>query len=386
MARSEARLSVAIWSDDDFLALGAGAQRMYMFLLSQPDLAHTGVLALRERRWSKAAAGLTTAAVSAAVAELHAARFVVVDEDAEELLVRSFIRRDKVYRQPNVLAAAVGQVPVITSVPILAALAEELRRIAVADDVPAGSRKALDEMIAAVGNPTPKGSPNPPRGFREEVAEDLPSDPPKAPEADVTTAPTVSDGPCETAGLNPSGNPSGKGTANPPGDRGVVTDLGIGSPSPVPRAPLPISAPAAPPGTQLRLVDDPDTEALLGELMPAVAPPVENAGQLTAAWIDFATANGVKLTDAHIKRFGRGIKRALGEGFTVEIVKRALAEMLRDRVASRPGLLDNYLVRVQQGPELPPRRATPGEASVIRMSPPGEDVAALIHDALWRPA
>ena len=51
MARSEARLSVEIWNDPDFLALSADAQRMYMFLISQSDLAHDGVLALRERRW-----------------------------------------------------------------------------------------------------------------------------------------------------------------------------------------------------------------------------------------------------------------------------------------------------------------------------------------------
>jgi hypothetical protein len=157
------------------------------------------------------------------------------------------------------------------------------------------------------------------------------------------------------------------------------------SPNPEPRAPLPTPALASG-STPLRIVADPETETLLGELMPAAPAPVENAGQLIAAWIDFCAANSVKLTDRHIKRYGGAAKRALAEGFTVDTVKRALAQMLADRVASRPGLLDNYLIRVQQGPELPPRRATPGEASVARMSPPGSDVGALIHDALTRPA
>jgi hypothetical protein len=138
------------------------------------------------------------------------------------------------------------------------------------------------------------------------------------------------------------------------------------------------------PSLALVLVED---ETLSGELLPPAGPPQpENAGQLNRQWIDHCKTRNLKLTTTHIKRYGAGIKKALDDGFTVDIVKRALAEMLADRVASRPGLLNNYLVRVQQGPELPPRRATPGEASVIRMSPPGEDVGALIHDALTRPA
>lgn len=137
------------------------------------------------------------------------------------------------------------------------------------------------------------------------------------------------------------------------------------------------------PSLTLVLAED---ETLSGELLSAGPPPPENAGQLNRQWIDHCKANGVKLSPGLIKRYGGQIKKLLDGGFDIDLVKRALDAMLRDRVASRPALLEIYAVRVQQGPELPPRRATPGEASVIRMSPPGEDVAALIHDALWRPA
>ena len=36
MPRTEARIFTSIWNDRDFLALPPGAQRLYMFLLSQP--------------------------------------------------------------------------------------------------------------------------------------------------------------------------------------------------------------------------------------------------------------------------------------------------------------------------------------------------------------
>lgn len=115
-------------------------------------------------------------------------------------------------------------------------------------------------------------------------------------------------------------------------------------------------------------------------------PGPENAGHITQQWIDHCKANNVQLTKAHIKRYAVGIKGALNEGFPPDLIKRALGAMVADRVTSRPTLLDNYLVRAQQGPELPPRRATRGEASALRMSPPGTDLAAEIHDALTRPA
>jgi hypothetical protein len=190
MARSEARLVVSIWADPDFLALSPTAQRMFMFLISQPDLAHDGVIALRERRWSKSSAGLTAAQVAQDLDELSAARFTLVDEDTEELLIRSFVRRDKVYRQPNVLRAAGDHLATVSSPRIRAAVGAELARIqAEAEDIPEGSKAVIAAMLTAVGNPSP----------------------------------------------NPSDDPSPKGSGLRPGERGVVTAVSSGSPNPVPQ-------------------------------------------------------------------------------------------------------------------------------------------------------
>jgi hypothetical protein len=174
MARSEARLLNSIWDDDDFVARSPGAQRMFMFLISQTDLAHDGVIALRERRWARKAAGQTVEDVNKALTELAGAGFVVIDEDHEELLVRSFIRRDKVYRQPNVLRAAADHLPLVASPTIRAALATELRRVATAEDIGEASAGLVATMLEQLENPTGKGSPDP-SDMRTPEPSDMPS-------------------------------------------------------------------------------------------------------------------------------------------------------------------------------------------------------------------
>lgn len=284
MARSEARISVDIWSDPDFLALNPGAQRMFMFLLSQKDLAHDGVIALRERRWSKSAANMSAAQVQRDLAELSVARFVVVDEDAEELLVRSFIRRDRVYRQPNVLKAAADHLEVVSSPVILAALGAELRRISSAEELKKDVADIIAQMLALIernsppvppepsrpditpakgsGNPSGKGSPNPSDGPSAKASRDgsgverpAAAEPfAEAPDPTMRNAGDESDmtlialdGGRVSAGPKGSGNPSGNPSRGAPGERGVVTVVTTDSPypgNPDPRTPLPPPAAA----------------------------------------------------------------------------------------------------------------------------------------------
>lgn len=132
----------------------------------------------------------------------------------------------------------------------------------------------------------------------------------------------------------------------------------------------------------------------LGELFVVTGPagtdlaPAEptNAGQLTRQWIDFCTTNNVKLTSTAIRRYGKHIKDALNQQFTVEHIKHALAGMLADRVVSRPALLDNYLIRIQQGPELPPERLSRHQADAERRAPEGTNATERLYDTLTRPA
>lgn len=83
----------------------------------------------------------------------------------------------------------------------------------------------------------------------------------------------------------------------------------------------------------------------------------ENAGAINKAWIAYCADNNVKLTGEIIKRYGAGIKTALGEKFDSATIRKALGQMFKEQTTSRPSLLPSYIVRVQQGGELPPERA-----------------------------
>ena len=71
MPRTEARIFTSIWKDGDFLSLPPSAQRLYMFLLSQPELTYAGTMPLRPVRWARKAAGLSLADVERDLKELE---------------------------------------------------------------------------------------------------------------------------------------------------------------------------------------------------------------------------------------------------------------------------------------------------------------------------
>ncbi|MBB4984971.1 hypothetical protein [Streptomyces nymphaeiformis] len=129
MARGHGRILTSIWEDADFLALGEREQRLYLFLISQPNLNHAGLLDLTLRRWSRKARGLTSAELEKLLQTLEGARFIVMDEDTEELLIRSFVRNDGVWRMPKVMGAMVSGALEISSKHLQRALLDEMDRI-----------------------------------------------------------------------------------------------------------------------------------------------------------------------------------------------------------------------------------------------------------------
>lgn len=182
--RNEARIFSSIWNDEAFLALSPSEQRMYFFLLSQRDLSFCGVLGLRMRRWARYARGLTAAQVQADLEGLSqplpqglsdgssgepSRPLIVVDEDTEEVFVRSLIRHDGIWKIPNLLKSAREAATLVESPTILAELLDELRRIPVEESESKHVRVVLADFIADLeralgkgsGNPPPKGSANP---------------------------------------------------------------------------------------------------------------------------------------------------------------------------------------------------------------------------------
>lgn len=148
MARSHARIFTSIWRDDDWRNLSAEAQRVYLLLLSQPTMNHAGVLPLTVQRWANSCVDTDSADVIQALKELQEARYVVVDPDTEEVLVRSLMRRDGVWRQPNVLKAAMKEAVETTSSRLRQALSVEVRRM-LEEDLPEGVRGELEAVSEA---------------------------------------------------------------------------------------------------------------------------------------------------------------------------------------------------------------------------------------------
>jgi len=160
MARTHGRVFCSIWDDDDFLALSPEAKNVYQALVSQKDLTHAGTIFLRAPLWAELI-GYSIEVMEAALEELRTARFVVIDRRTFELLVRSLIRRDGVYKQPNVYKSAIEHIYMVSSKTIRATLLSELTRL---DEsaMNAESRKAhhavVDWLRSNSGNPSPDPS------------------------------------------------------------------------------------------------------------------------------------------------------------------------------------------------------------------------------------
>jgi hypothetical protein len=94
MARKYGAIMCTIWTDDDFVALSRRAQCMYVALCSNQKMTMVGVLPFTTRAWSRSCGEMTPEMVREDIEELSDANFVVVDEDTEELLIRTIVKHD----------------------------------------------------------------------------------------------------------------------------------------------------------------------------------------------------------------------------------------------------------------------------------------------------
>jgi hypothetical protein len=214
VARTEARIFTSIWRDEHFLALPPSAQRLYVFLLSQEDLTYCGVMPLRERRWAPKAAGLTIADLEQDLKALEAAtcRFIVLDEETGELLIRSFMRNDEVWKQPNLMKAARSAASQVESEAIREAILAELHRIPAADSSSKLVRDVHAAFVRDLINPSANPSPNP--------SGNPPSTESGGETAGQEGAPNPSANPSPEGQLETSPDRSPKPTANPSQERG----------------------------------------------------------------------------------------------------------------------------------------------------------------------
>lgn len=136
MPRDRATIWTNLWADDDWRSLGPGAQWLYLHLLTTPTLNYVGVADWRPARISALSGPLTRASVEKFAHELEDARFVHVDDDTEEVMIRSFLRHDGLLQNPNLWKSVGLDFAAVGSNTLRAHIAHEARRLR--DEFPNG--------------------------------------------------------------------------------------------------------------------------------------------------------------------------------------------------------------------------------------------------------
>jgi len=129
MARDRANINTNIWTDQDWRDLTRDEQWLYTLLMTHPSLTYAGVADWRTARLSAMAASTSKEDIERAAKGLQEARFVFVDDDTEEILVRSFLRHDGLLKQPKLSISMVNAFGSVASKPIRQVIVHELRRL-----------------------------------------------------------------------------------------------------------------------------------------------------------------------------------------------------------------------------------------------------------------
>lgn len=129
MARDFARIWLDINSDDEFEQLPFDAQGFYCRIILPLDQNYCGVADWRPKRLATKAPDLPVSRIVAAAAHLEVGRYCLFDLDTEEVLTRSYVRRDQLLRNPKYAAAVIKAYGDIASKTLRAQVVTEIRRI-----------------------------------------------------------------------------------------------------------------------------------------------------------------------------------------------------------------------------------------------------------------
>lgn len=115
MARLFARYLKSTHHDPDWHSLTTCQHDCYMALLSSDDLSWAGVAPYVPSRYAGLAKDLSVAKVTRTWDELDEVRYLVIDKDAGEVGVRTFLRGDGVLGKPNLVKAFLAAWPKVRS-------------------------------------------------------------------------------------------------------------------------------------------------------------------------------------------------------------------------------------------------------------------------------
>lgn len=152
MAREHANIRNDMWNDPDFRELSADAQLLYMQLLTSSTLTYAGVADWRPKRIAALSRGRKPKAVEDAAVELQRGLFIIVDQDTEEVLIRSFLKHDGLLHKPNVVKAMLTAYDKIFSLDLKAVLVFEMQRLS--ERFPTWKAFGMPEVHELLRNPS----------------------------------------------------------------------------------------------------------------------------------------------------------------------------------------------------------------------------------------
>lgn len=209
--RDYAQIRINIWNDDDFCDLTPDAQLLYFVLISHPSMNRAGVGTWHAGRLANLNATWDKHRVNLAAVELIDAYFIVIDEDTDEFLVRTFVRHDGLMKQRNMATTMAREFAGVGSRRIKSLIVFELQKLH--KEFPEWKGWESEEAV----------------GLLSKRAIDPTVSPKVYPSFDPSVDPEVN--PSVKGKVNPSIDPTVKGEPNPRVDPSV-------DPSPTP-APTP---------------------------------------------------------------------------------------------------------------------------------------------------
>ena len=152
MAGDFRKINSMIWSDSSWRALPPLEQWLYFALLTNSKTSYVGVLDWRPRKLAGLADGVSGADLEELAQELQRKRFILIDEEREECLVRSFIKHDGVLKNQN-LGKSIGRDFAATySEPIRQVIVHEVQKLvdSAEDDLKAVTNKYSRPFILEI--------------------------------------------------------------------------------------------------------------------------------------------------------------------------------------------------------------------------------------------
>lgn len=153
MSRKYGKTHIKRWNSAEWRALSPIAQWLYDALVSNANLSQCGSMFWHPKVMKTMAATLTVDVLESAMRELREGLFIVLDEEVDELLIRSFIRNDVDVSNRNMMVSAIKAWDRIGSMDLKQVVIFELMRLR--DEQPDLAIWAHKDMVEAFSTTAP---------------------------------------------------------------------------------------------------------------------------------------------------------------------------------------------------------------------------------------